>query len=107
MATPRLRADFNGLFQGWTILCLSHSDTCPDEHGNPISLHPGMVVTAFDEDADENGVKDDLIASGVVEPSPDWLQCRGSRWILRIDENGVRHESEVKQSQTQQGAKDG
>jgi hypothetical protein len=92
---PRLRADFNGLFQGWTILCLSHSDTCPDENGVQVPLHAGMMATAFDEDS-EDGVRDDLIATGIVEPSPEWLQCRGSRWILRIDENGVRHESEIK-----------
>ena len=55
-----------------------------------------MVATAFDVDADENGERDDITAA-VVEPSPDWLQCRGSRWILRIDENGVRHESEINQ----------
>ncbi|MGO8744581.1 MAG: hypothetical protein ACLQNE_01205 [Thermoguttaceae bacterium] len=97
MVHPRLRADFNGLFQGWTILCLSHSDTCLDENGVPVPLHAGMVATAFDVDADENGERDDITAAGVVEPSPDWLQCRGSRWILRIDENGVRHESEINQ----------
>jgi len=93
---PRLRADFNGLFQGrgWTILCLSHGDTCPDENGIPVPLQAGMVVTAFDEDF-EDGVRDDLIATGTVEPSPKWLQCRGSRWILRIDEHSVRHESEI------------
>jgi hypothetical protein len=42
-----------------------------------------MVVTAFDLDADERGEPDNLIASGVVEPAPDWLRCRGSRWVLR------------------------
>jgi len=54
-----------------------------------------MRITAYDEDTNEKGERDDLIASGVVGPSPDWLQCRGSRWILRIDEKGVRNESEV------------
>ncbi|HUE70011.1 MAG TPA: hypothetical protein VMP01_03910 [Pirellulaceae bacterium] len=90
----RLRADFNGLFQGGTILCLSHTDTCPDENGNQVSLQAGMVVTAYEENV-ENGIRDDLVASGVVEPSPSWLQCRGSRWILRIDEDGVRLQSKL------------
>jgi hypothetical protein len=53
-------------------------------------------LTAFDEDADEHGNRDDLIATGAVEVSPPWLQCRGSTWVLRIDENGVRHESETR-----------
>ena len=56
-----------------------------------------MLVTAYDEDMTD-GVMDDIIATGIVEPSPDWLQCRGSRWILRIDDKGVRHQSDIKLS---------
>jgi len=89
----RVWADFNGLFGD--KLCLSHGDTCPDADGNPVTLRKGMVLTAFQEDADEHGTRDDLIASGVVERSPFSLRCNGSRWILRIDGNGVRHESEL------------
>jgi hypothetical protein len=89
----RLRADFNGLFGN--ILCLSHEDTCLDEAGNAIVLRAGMNVTAFDEDS-EDGKPDNLLASGTVEPSPDWLQCNGSKWVLVIDANGVRHESDIR-----------
>jgi len=92
----RLRADFNGVFGN--ILCLSHSDTCKDEAGNPIALVAGLVATAFDEDSDEAGNPDDIIASGVVEPSPDWLQCKGSKWCLNIDLHGVRHQSDIEPS---------
>jgi hypothetical protein len=88
----RLRADFNGLFGN--ILCLSHEDICLDESGNAVVLHTGMNVTAFDLD-EEDGKPDNLIASGTVEPSPEWLKCRGSKWMLRIDGNGVRHESDL------------
>jgi hypothetical protein len=87
-----VRADFNGLFGN--ILCLSHGPTCKEQSGAEIPLSAGMILTAFDEDADENGNRDDLVATGTVEPSPDWLQCRGSKWILRIDDNGVKSESE-------------
>ena len=89
----RVRADFNGLFG--ELLCLSHKETCLDEKGNLVTLAAGMALTAFDEDADEHGNRDDIIASGIVEPSPPWLQCIGSRWALRIDGNGVRHESDL------------
>jgi hypothetical protein len=89
----RLRADFNGLFNG--LLCLSHSDTATDELGNTVTLQGEMRVTAFDQDTREQGGRDDLVASGVVERAPGWLDCTGSRWVLRIDENGIRHESEV------------
>lgn len=90
--TMRVRADFNGLFGD--MLCLSHKDTCEDADGNLVVLQVGMVLTAFDEDADEHGNRDDLIASGTVERSPRWLRCNGSRWVLRIDRNGVKHESD-------------
>lgn len=87
----RLRADFNGLFGD--LLCLSHSDSCRDEAGNRVPLLVGMLVTAFEPDTDDDGNPADLVASGVVEPSPDSLRCNGSRWALRIDERGVRHEA--------------
>ena len=93
MNNIKLSADFNGLFGD--LLCLSHSDMCKDEHGTDVKLVAGMQVTAFDLDADENGAPDNLLASGIVEPSPDWLQCRRSRWALRIDQNGVRHKSDI------------
>lgn len=89
----RLRADFNGLFG--EILCLSHEDTCLDETGAPIQLKAGMMVTACEDDPNERGMPDVLIASGVVEPAPEWLQCAGSKWVLRIDADGVRHQSEI------------
>lgn len=92
----KVRADFNGLFG--ELLCLSHKDTCLDTDGNLVTLREGMFITAFDEDADDDGNRDDLIASGVVERSPYSLRCLGSRWVLRIDKNGVRHESEVRES---------
>jgi hypothetical protein len=54
-----------------------------------------MELTAFDQDVDEDGQRDNLLASGMVEPSPVWLACNGSRWVLRLDQRGVRHESDV------------
>ncbi len=88
-------ADFNGLFG--EILCLSHRDTAPDENGNEVPLRAGMIVTAFMEDGqDEHGNRDDIFASGVVEPSPPELKRHGSKWVSRIDENGVRHESDLR-----------
>jgi hypothetical protein len=90
----KLQADFNGLFG--EILCLSHEDTALDERGNRIALAAGMSVTAFEPDTDEHGEPDELLASGVVEPAPDWLACRGSRWILRMDARGVRYANDEK-----------
>jgi len=94
MNNVRLHGDFNGLFGD--VLCLSHTDTCRDESGQDVVLRSGMIVTVYEEDFDEFSQRDDIIASGTVEPSPDWLQCKGSRWILRIDQHKIRHESEIK-----------
>jgi hypothetical protein len=88
-----VRADFNGLFG--VLLCISHADTWQDENGTEVRLKAGMQLTAFDEDVDEDGQKDNLLASGTVEPSPTWLTCNGSRWVLRLDHRGVRHESDI------------
>jgi hypothetical protein len=89
----KLRADFNGLFS--QILCLSHHDIAMDSDGHAVELREGTLITAFDEDIDDDGSRDDLIASGTVERAPEWLECHGSRWVLRIDESGVRHQSDI------------
>jgi hypothetical protein len=90
--TKWVRADFNALFS--QLLCLSHEDFCLDFEGRNLELRTGMILTAFDENF-EGDKRDDLFASGIVEPSPEWLSCRGSRWVLRMDEDGVRHESDL------------
>jgi hypothetical protein len=94
--TIRIRADFNGLFG--ELLCISHGESCSDEQGKPVTLRCGMKLTAFDEDQDDEGNRDDLIASGTVEPAPDWLRCNGSRWVLKVDESGVRHQSDLRKN---------
>jgi hypothetical protein len=90
----KVRADFNGIFGD--ILCLSHKDTAEDEKGNEISLKEGMYVKAFDLDGDENGNPDDIIAFGIVAPSPEPLRCLGSKWVMRIDPRGILHESDLR-----------
>ena len=87
-------ADYNALFG--EFLCISHSESAPDEKGKPVVLTAGMHLTAYQDDEDDHGNPDRLIATGTVEPSPHDLLCKGSRWVLRIDKNGVRHESELR-----------
>jgi hypothetical protein len=93
---PRLYADFNGYFGD--VLCLSHSNESRTEDGRVVTLKEGMIVTAYDEDVDDQGKRDYLFATGVVRPSRPSLACRGSVWMLEIDANGLRHESDLTQS---------
>lgn len=86
-------ADFNGLFGD--VLCLTHRDTVRDERGVQVELREGMIITAFDGDADAGGDPDNIIATGTVARPPDWLVHTGSRWVLLIDADGVRHESDL------------
>src|SRR5881396_196209 len=90
----RLHADFNGLFGD--VLCLSHNDTSLDANGAVVELREGMLITAFEEDLDDQGRRDDLVANGTVERAPEWLRKHNSRWVLKIDRDGVRHESEMR-----------
>ena len=59
-------ADFNGLFGD--LLCLSLADTVTNQAGEVIPLKEGMVITAYDLDADDQGNPDNLFATGIVEP---------------------------------------
>jgi hypothetical protein len=61
-----------------------------------VKLSEGMVVTAFDLDADDQGRPDRILVTGVVERSPEYAKCRGSVWCLRVDIAGVQWESELK-----------
>jgi hypothetical protein len=87
-------ADFNGLLER-DLLCVSHGDTARNHAGEVIQLIAGMKATAYQEDGDEHNRPDAIIATGVIEPSPAYVQCRGSKWSLRIDARGIRHESEL------------
>ena len=95
MIQPRdewVPADFNGIFGDH--LCLSHGDTVQVVAGGEMALRAGLILTAAEPDPNVDGQPDWLVATGVVEPSPDWLQCNGSRWVLRFDADGVYHLSE-------------
>ena len=87
--------DFNGILAPG-LLCLSHTNEAKTSLGNIIAIEEGMALTAYDLDADDTGKPDHIFASGIVERSPSNAQCRGSVWSLRIDSNGIRHESDIK-----------
>ena len=92
-----IRTDFNGFLERG-LLCLAHSETANDASGRTVTLHEGMTVTAFDDDSDDNGNPDRILVTGTVERSPEYAQCRGSVWSLRVDARGVQWESQLQGS---------
>jgi hypothetical protein len=97
MTTPAdtwICTDFNGFLEPG-LLCLAHSEAVKDASDRTVVLREGMVVTAFDLDADDDGKPDRILATGTVERSPEYAQCRGSVWSLRVDSVGVQWESKL------------
>ncbi|MDQ1811833.1 hypothetical protein RBA41_00805 [Massilia sp. CCM 9210] len=94
--TARIRVDFGDMLE-YNLVVLSRRDEETDSCGAPVSFYRGMPVAIFDEDTDEQGNLDDLIADGHAEPvtvPPPW--CPDATWLCRIDKNGIRHASEAR-----------
>ena len=90
--TTVVRADFKDLFGN--LLCLSHGDSCTDADGSPVHLAEGQLIIAFEDESLEKR-REYLIASGSVERAPEEVACPGSRWVLRLDAQGVRRVAEL------------
>jgi hypothetical protein len=98
MIDPRLYVDFNELVEEDLVL-LSQTDKQVDSDGNEISLFEGLTVKIYDEDVDENGEVDNLIASGRVELNTIGGWTSKCKWNCRIDSRGIRNESETTDKQ--------
>lgn len=94
MDKPKIRVDFNEIVEENLIL-LSAVDTKCDSEGNVVELSEGLKVSIYDVDCDESGNPDNLVASGVVERNCSKGWSAHVRWCCRIDDNGIRHTSEV------------
>jgi hypothetical protein len=95
MDRPRFHVDFNELLEPRPV-CLSADDVKVNERGEPILLHGGMLVEVYDEDVDDNGNPDRLMAQGVVERNRSIGPLKRVKWCCRIDSNGIQHESDRK-----------
>ncbi|MDR1390718.1 MAG: hypothetical protein LBJ31_12180 [Treponema sp.] len=96
MDKPRIYVDFNEMVTG-NIVLLSKDDTKSDSNGNIITFYEGMSVSIYSDD-EEDGKPDNLIADGTVikynlHKQKYWNHVK---WCCKIDENGIRHESDIK-----------
>jgi hypothetical protein len=95
MDRPRILVDFNEVLER-DLALLSREDTRIDSSGASVMLLSGKRVYLYMEDRDGNGAVDNLIADGMVERNPGEGWGSGAKWCCRIDEHGIRHESEVR-----------
>ncbi len=93
MDNSRLYVDFNELIEKDLVL-LSQQDIKLDLGGKEVLLCQGKQVDIYMDDIDENGIIDNLVASGTVELNNTGLFTI-CKWNCRINANGIQHESEL------------
>jgi len=70
---------------------LTTRGTLEDLAKNQIQLRDGLVLSVYTDDADDNGNPDCLVGEGVVQ-----YDDAASRWVLRLDWNSLKHESDFR-----------
>lgn len=92
MNRPRIYVDFNEMVNAREVL-LSKEDSKSDSDGNPVHFSEGLRVFVYMDDYDEHRRRDDLIAEGTAHRNHHGGWTSAAKWVLQIDERGVRHES--------------
>jgi hypothetical protein len=93
MNEPRIYVDFNEMPTANEVL-LSQGDSKDNSNGKIMHFIEGMRVSVYMDDLDDEGKPDNLIAEGVVIRNYHGAWTAAARWLLKIDERGIRHESE-------------
>ena len=86
--------DFNELM-AYDLVLFSQKDERENVCGEPIPLYEGLKVNIYMGDGDEQNNRDDLVASGYVTANTTEYYPY-VKWCCRIDEKGIRSESEGK-----------
>ena len=94
MKKTKLRIDFNEMLDD-SLCLLSREDQKLDTNGKVVNLYEGLEVDVYMEDLDENGKSDPLIASGTVELNASTGWSADVKWCIRIDERGIRPQSDL------------
>ncbi|MFC4314202.1 hypothetical protein ACFPN2_34370 [Steroidobacter flavus] len=94
MPNPQLYVDFNEMLEPDLVL-LSAEDTKRDVAGALVQLREAMAIDVYMDDVNERGEPDNLVASGRVEKNQSTGWGSNARWCCRIDEHGIRHQSDL------------
>jgi hypothetical protein len=96
MDKPRIYVDFNEMVTE-NIVLLSKDDAKSDSDGNMKTFYEGMPVNIYMDDISNEKV-DNLIAEGIAikYDLSSFKHWKHVKWCCKIDENGIRHESDVK-----------
>ena len=88
MKRPQFYVDFNELIES-DLVALSASDEKLSSTGEKILLRDGLLIDVYsDDDLNDKGEPDSLIASGVVERNSAVGWAAKIRWCCRIDFSG-------------------
>jgi hypothetical protein len=93
MASRRIKVDFNELVTPDELL-LSQKDSVVDEAGNPITLIEGATLGVYEDDPNNDGAPDRLIADGTALLNHYGGWTSAAKWLLKIDSGGIRRLSD-------------
>jgi hypothetical protein len=93
MNEPRIPVNFNEMVSHDEVL-LSRDDIATASDGSVVLLREGVRLAVYEDDVDAQGKVDRLIADGTAALNQHGGWTAGVRWTLKIDAQGVRHESE-------------
>jgi hypothetical protein len=96
MDKPRIYVDFNEMVTE-NIVLLSKDDTKTDSDGNIITFFEGMPINIYMDDMVDDKI-DNLIAEGIAikYDLTSYKFWKHVKWCCKIDQNGIRRESDVK-----------
>lgn len=90
---PRIYVDFNEMCAENEVL-LSMTDNKLDSAGNVVDFFEGKHVHVYMDDEDVYGNPDNLIADGIAVRNTYGEWTSAAKWILKINNQGIRHASE-------------
>ena len=66
------------------IILLTQEDFVIDSEGNRIDLSEGIEIGVFQENFNEDGIQDNLVADGIVISRPEGCTETRAKWFLHL-----------------------